>query len=112
MNIEVVSLIYKSEGFLDFIIDQLKRYCVSNIHNISFRVVANDPINNIEAVIAKKGIRYSIFKNDNPNEYYINRVYRAYNFCVKSSESDYVCLVNSDMGFSNGWIENLSKLLD
>lgn len=43
---------------------------------------------------------------------YIGRVYAAYNYGIKKSKTPLVVLINSDMVFSENWLENLIKLDD
>jgi len=108
MIIEVISLIYKSVQYLDFISQQLDKYC-HDFENVKvvWRIMANDPTPEILLKLKNSSFDYSIFNNDNPHEYYINRVYRCYNYCVETSKADCVILVNSDMAFSENWIKPL-----
>ncbi|MDO8987610.1 MAG: glycosyl transferase family 2, partial [Coriobacteriia bacterium] len=41
------------------------------------------------------------------DEWYINNVYRAYNFGATQARGDFVVFLNTDMGFSPGWFEAL-----
>jgi hypothetical protein len=112
-NIEVVTLIYKSKDYLHFIVDQLKSdFCKVEGWDVGVRVVANDATQEILEELKKIDIPYTVFNNPNPNEFYLNRVYRAYNYAVESSEYDNVCLVNSDNAFSENWLKNLLKYHD
>jgi len=109
-NVEVVSLIYKSIEYLHFIADQLKSdLCKVDGWDVGVRIVANDATKEVLEELPKLGIPYTVFNNPDPDEFYLNRVYGAYNFCVTSSEYDNVVLVNSDDRFSEGWLENLIK---
>lgn len=109
-NVEIVSLIYKSKDYLYSIYNQLKSdNCKVDGWEIGIRILLNDATEEIKNEIQKLDIKYTVFENPNPDEYYINRVYRAYNECVKTSEYDNVCLVNSDDIFSYHWLDNLLK---
>lgn len=109
-NVEVVSLIYKSIDYLYFIYNQLKSdLCKVDGWDVGVRIVANDATPEVLQELSKLDIPYTDFKNPNPEEFYLNRVYRAYNHALVSSEYDNVCLVNSDDGFCKGWLENLLK---
>jgi hypothetical protein len=111
MELEVVTIIFKSTEYLFFIEDQMKRYCKNfDDISVSLRVVANDPEQKIIDALSKLTIPYVIHKNTNPKEYYINRVYRCFNYCVSSSKADLVCLINSDMGFTQNWLKPLVEL--
>lgn len=109
-NVEVVSLIFQSVQYLHFIADQLKsELCKVEGWDVGVRIVANDATPAVLAELPKIGIPYTIYENPDPDEFYLNRVYAAYNFCVTSSEYDNIVLVNSDDRFSEGWLENLLK---
>lgn len=111
-KVEVISLIFQSVGYLKFIVDQLERYSHAEGYDVSYRIVANDATDKVLNYLKKSSIPYSDFKNPDPEEYYINRVYRAYNYAIKSSSADIVCLLNSDNAFSPGWLHNLLKHYD
>jgi len=109
-NVEVVSLVYKSIDYLHFICDQLKSdLCKVDGWDVGVRIVANDATPEIMEELSKLEIPYSDFRNPDPSEFYLNRVYRAYNYAITSSTYENVCLVNSDDGFCEGWLDNLLK---
>jgi len=109
-NVEVVSLVFKSIDYLHFIAKQLKGdRCKVDGWDVGVRIVANDATPEVLEELKKLDIPYTIFQNYWKNEYYLNRVYRAYNHAVLTSEYDNVCLVNSDDGFSKDWLKNLLK---
>lgn len=109
-NVEVVSLIYKSTTYLDYIVKQLKsEFCKAEGWDVGVRVVANDATDSVLAALKGIKIPYTVFNNFDKNEYYMNRVYKCYNYCVVTSEYDNICLINSDNGFSCGWLYNLLK---
>jgi len=109
-NIEVISLIYKSVDYLHFIAEQLLgERCKVEGWDVGVRIVANDATTEVLNELQKIGIPYTIYDNYFPDEFYLNRVYRAYNHAVITSLYDNVCLVNSDDGFSKNWLSNLLK---
>jgi hypothetical protein len=109
-TIEVISLIYKSVNYANFIIDQLTRYAVDfDDWKVSFRLVANDPTTALERHLVQSRVNHTIFRNQNPEEYRMNRIYKAYNEAGFTSKAEYVCFVNSDMAFSPNWLKNLVK---
>lgn len=109
-NIEIVTLIYKSTTYLKYIVNQLNsELCKADGWNVGVRVVANDPTDEVTEELKNIEIPYTVFSNPDKNEYYMNRVYRCYNYCVTSSEYDNVCLINSDNGFSRDWLSNLLR---
>jgi len=58
------------------------------------------------------GANYTIYNDANPADYYLHRVYRAWNYGVKTSEFENVCLVNSDMMMHPDWLTNLLEVYD
>jgi len=107
-NIEVIALVYMSIDYLNLITSQLKSdNCKVDGWNVGIRLVLNDATDEVKEAVKQMDIPHSIFENEDPNEYYINRVYRAYNYGVTSSEYDNVCLVNSDNVFSRNWLWSL-----
>lgn len=109
-NIEIISLIYCNTDYLEMIVEELKKVQRENSQiNVGIRVVANDANKKVIRKLRKLDVPYAIYNDKNPDEYYINRVYRCYNYAVKTSKYDNVCLVNSDMCFSKNWLKNLLK---
>ena len=109
-NIEIITLIYKSIDYLHLICEQLKSdNCKVDGWDIGVRVVLNDATDEIKEEIKNLDINYTIFDNVDPNEYYINRVYKAYNYGAITSEYDNICFVNSDNIFSKNWLSNILK---
>lgn len=109
-NVEIISLIYKSKDYLHLIYNQLKSdYCKANEWDVGIRILLNDATDEIKEEVKKLDINHTIFENPDKNEYYLNRVYKAWNHCAVSSEYDNVCFVNSDMLFSPNWLSNLLK---
>ncbi|HRI34939.1 MAG TPA: hypothetical protein PLD02_14415, partial [Saprospiraceae bacterium] len=98
---------------LKFIVDQFKSgVCEVEGWKVGYRIVANDATPEVIEAVKMCGIPYSIFTNPDPKEYYLNRVYRAYNFCITSSKYDNICPVNSDQVYSKDWLANLLKYHD
>lgn len=112
-KLEVISLIYKSVSYLDSICNEFdKPYCKVDGVDIKFRVVANDANKAVLDKLSEGRVPYSIYNDEKPNDYYLNRVYRCWNSAGISSECDYICFVNSDMIFSKDWLVNLIKHYD
>ncbi len=109
-NVEVISLIFKSEDYLDLIYKELKSdKCKVDGWDVTLRIVANDATPEILEKLKTLDIPYTIYNDPKPEDYYLNRVYRCWNFAGQSSTADNICFVNSDMVFSDGWLENLLK---
>ena len=109
-NIEIIALIYKSVAYLDFIVEQLRsKACVVPGWHVGIRVVANDATDAVLDRLAESGIPFSVYQDPNPTEFYLNRVYRCWNYGGYTSKFDNICFVNSDMAFSCNWLTNLVK---
>lgn len=109
-NVEVISLIFKSSNYLDLIYNEMKS-SKSDVEgwDVTFRIVANDATPEIIEKLKTLDIPYTIYNDPYPNDYYLNRVYRCWNYAGKTSDADNICFVNSDMVFSEGWLVNLLK---
>lgn len=109
-ELEIISLIFKSVDYLDLIYKELKSdKCKVDGWDINYRIVANDATDDVLQKLKSLDIPHTIYNDPNPNDYYLNRVYRCWNFAGETSTFENICFVNSDMVFSNGWIENLLK---
>ena len=109
-NVEIFALVYKSLDYLHFITKQLKSdYCNANGWYVGVRLILNDATDEVKEEVKKLDIPYTIFENPDPSEYYINRVYRAYNHGIVTSKFDNICMVNSDNAFTRNWLDNLLR---
>jgi hypothetical protein len=109
-NIEIISLIYKSVDYLKLICDQLlSANCKVDGWKVGIRIVANDATPEVLKALKTCGVPYTVYNDPNLDDFYLNRVYRAWNFAGSSSMYDNVCFVNSDMMFSPNWLANLLK---
>ena len=109
-NIEIIAMIYKSLDYLDLIYRELKSdKCKLEGWDVGLRIIANDATQPILDKLKELDIPYTVYNDPKPNDYYLNRVYRAWNFGGDTSEYDNICFVNSDMVFSDNWLNNLIK---
>lgn len=113
MEITIATLVYKSQQYLDFVLDSLKKRS-SLLHDINYLVVANDATPEIERIVGDlpygtPDIIGVVHRNPDPNEWWIQRVYSAWNRCLEECETEYICFVNNDMAFTNGWLDALAK---
>ena len=96
-NIEIISLIYKSTQYLDLIASELKKdYCKVDDWDVGIRIVANDANEAVLNRLKEVDVPYTIYNDPKSDDYYLNRVYRCWNFAGKTSEYDNICFVNSD----------------
>jgi hypothetical protein len=79
-----------------------------------FFFVANDAHPSVLKYLVDKDIPYYIHENteEQKKEWYINNVYRAYNFGGRMASGEYVIFINSDMAFTPGWSEKLMDTID
>ena len=102
-TVTVVMLAYKSPAWMRFALEGLAN--ARNATPYRVMVVGNDASDEVR----NTGRLDVDFRNKNPDEYYINRVYRAWNYGVKMADTDLVVLINSDMYVSNFWLDELVK---
>lgn len=109
-QLEIISLIYKSVDYLNLIYTELKSdKCKVEGWDINIRLVLNDATKEILDAVKTLDIPYTIYNDPIPDDYYLNRVYRCWNYAGKTSEYDNICFVNSDMVFGQNWLHNLLK---
>ena len=109
-NIEIIAMIYKSVDYLNLISKQLKSDTLEvDGWSVGTRIVANDATKEVLQRLSELDIPYSIYNDPKPEDFYLNRVYRCWNYGGRTSTYDNICFVNSDMAFSKGWLANLLK---
>ena len=109
-SIEVIALIYKSTQYLDFIYKQMNSDSFkAEGWDVAIGIVANDATEEVLSRLGELDISYSLYNDPDPDDYYLNRVYRCWNYAGKTSRYDNICFINSDMMFSEGWLDNLLK---
>ena len=100
-EVTLVVLAYRSLRWLDWCMEG-----VDSSHNETryrWLVVANDATKEVRA-----DPRIDVdFQNNDPEEFYINRVYRAWNEGVLNSPTSLCIMLNSDMYGSDNWIDEL-----
>ena len=111
LKISVICLIYKSIGYANFVLNSFEKYKSQLNYNLNFYFIANDPTDELLNYLDKNNTRYKLFRNKDPKEHYLNRVYRSWNFGGCESDADIIIFVNSDMAFSQNWLDNLLKNL-
>jgi hypothetical protein len=108
-HVSIVSLIYKSNEWLEFVLKQV--FIFTELEKNEFFFVANDPYDPVVDYLRKNRIQHKIHNNSDAqkNEWYINNVYRAWNFAGKESKGRQILFINSDMAFTSDWLCNLLK---
>lgn len=103
----VVCLIYKSIGYINFVWNSFNKYT----GDADFLFIANDATDKVKNYLRENNLPHLIFENEDKNEHYLKRVYRAWNFGGFNAPGDIIVFVNSDMVFSDGWLNNLLRVL-
>ena len=108
----IICLIYKSVGWLKFVYEQVLKY--TDMSNKEFFFVANDATEEVLNYLHDNNIPHYEFNNtgEQQAEWYVNNVYRAYNFAATKARGDIMVMINSDMAFSPRWLDNLWKSYD
>lgn len=106
-NVSFICLIYKSVKWLKFVYSQFLKY--TDITNHEFFFVANDPSPGVLQYLQSNRIPHYVYTPtpSQKEEFYINNVYRAYNYGAQVARGDYLVFLNSDMAFSPNWFSNL-----
>ena len=119
VRISIAALIYKSKVYADFVYNQVHKYTpMLKTGEAEFYFVANDASTEVlEHLTVMKYPHFiqtnemltddQLYKLGFGKPEYIHRV--GWNRCITEASGDFVCLVNSDMGFSDSWLENLLK---
>lgn len=103
----IVCLVYKSVEWLKFVYEQVYKY--TDMTDKEFFFVANDASPAVLKYLTNNYIPHYIFTNtpEQQAEWYVNNVYRAYNFSAKKAQGDFLVFINSDMAFTPGWLDRL-----
>jgi glycosyltransferase involved in cell wall biosynthesis len=103
----IICLIYKSLKWARFIYDQVLKH--TDLSNTEFFFIANDAEPEVIGYLQQNYIPHFVFDNteEQKREWYINNVYRAYNFGAQKANGDFLVFINSDMAFTSGWMETL-----
>ena len=105
----IICLIYKHVSWLEFVYQQILKY--TDMSDKEFYFVANDASPEVLEYLKNNYIPHYVWNNteEQRNSWYINNVYRAYNFGARMAKGDFLVFINSDMAFSKEWLENLSR---
>jgi len=111
-HFSIICLIYKSIGWLKFVYEQVLKY--TDMSDKEFFFIANDATEEVLTYLRDNEIPHCEFNNtsEQQTEWYVNNVYRAYNFAAAKARGDFLIMINSDMAFSPGWLDNLWKSYD
>lgn len=104
-EITLVALVYRSLGWLGWCMEGVRRS--DNSTRYRWLVVANDAEDDVIGGLQAADFDWIDHRNDNPGEYYINRVYRAWNRGVLEARTQHVVMLNSDMWVADRWLDAL-----
>ena len=106
--VTLICLIYSGIDWLEFAYGELlllqKEF---EDDKVEILFCANDASQEVLDFLKYNNIPHIQFNNSDPNEHYISRVYRAYNYATSIAESDYCLLVNSDMAYAPGFLTKI-----
>jgi hypothetical protein len=109
--VTLISLIYAGVDWLEFQYGELLKLKnelgpgeveILFVANNASQEIINFLRDNLIPYVSAPGRAYS-------GEWYINSVYRAYNYGVACAKGEYVLLTNSDMSYSSGFLIELLK---
>ena len=108
-TISIVCLIYKSTDWLKFSYSQIVKY--SDLRNTEIYYIANDADRKVLKFLKRNKVPFYEWNNSRKQkkEWYIDNVYRAWNFAAEKAKGEFIVFVNSDMAYTYEWIENLRK---
>lgn len=110
-KVSVFSLIFASVEWLEMqYAEMLKLAGEFPAGEVEVFFVANDPTPDVLEFLRANAIPHYLFRGrKKPDEWYINSVYRAYNFGVSVAAAERVVMVNSDMIYGPGFLKELLR---
>ncbi len=112
-SVTIVGMIYKSIAYLNFMVENIKQYCLkSEEYDVNYTIVANDASPAVLQYLKEQNIPHTVYNDPKPDDYYINRAYRAWNHGINTASGDIAVIINSDMGLTPRWLETLLKCLN
>jgi len=103
----LICLVYKSVEWLKFVHEQVFQY--TDMTDKEFFFIANDANSTVLTYLRDNYIPHYVYTNtpQQQTEWFINNVYRAYNYAAGKARGDFVVFINSDMAFTPGWFDSL-----
>lgn len=105
----IICPVYKSIGWLKFVYEQVLKY--TDMSDKEFFFVAADAHQAVTDYLKDNYVPYYVMESapEQKTKWYINTVYRAYNFGAARARGDFLVFLHSDMALSPGWFDNLIK---
>ena len=109
--VTLISLIYAGVDWLEFQYSELlKLRNEFGPDEVEILFIANNASESVIKFLDTNFIPYRVAPGrKSQSEWYINSVYRAYNFGVKEAKGDYVLLTNSDMSYAPGFLYSMMQ---
>lgn len=113
-RLTLICLIFSGIEWLEFQYGELLKLAKEFRRGyVEILFVANDPTPEVQVFLKDNGIPHKVFHGSKePGEWYINSVYRAYNFGVSEAKGELVLLTNSDMAYAPGFLSNMLEMFD
>lgn len=108
----IACLIYKSVEWLEFSYQQVLKY--TPLEDVEFYYVANNATPEVLEYLRSHHIPHYNFTTtpEQRKEWYINDVYRAWNYAGQQAKGEFLVFINSDMAFTPDWLEKLINAYD
>lgn len=109
--VTLISLIYAGVDWLEFQYSELLQLKNEfGLGEVEILFIANDASESVINFLNSNSIPYKAAPGrKSPSEWYINSVYRAYNFGVNEAKGEYVLLTNSDMSYAPGFLYSMMQ---
>lgn len=113
-KVTLISLIYSSIDWLEFQYSELLNIMRSfKDGDVEILFVANNATDEVHRFLEENKIPHIKASTVNdPDEWFINYVYRGYNEGVKAASGEYVLLTNSDMAYGPEFLQNMLRSVD
>ena len=110
-KVTLISLIYAGVDWLEFQYGELiKLQKELGKGEVEILFVANDASDEVLTFLKENSIPFVVAPGrSNKDEWYINSVYRGYNYGASHARGDFVLLTNSDMAYMPGFLYQMIK---
>ncbi|MEW5784277.1 MAG: glycosyltransferase family 2 protein [Bacillota bacterium] len=108
-GISIICPIDKSVALLKFVYKQVLKY--TDLADKEFFFVVTGAGDAVLTYLRDHYIPHYVMEKtpEQKTEWYINSVYRAYNFGARKARGNFFLFIHSDMAFNPGWLDNLLK---
>ena len=89
-KVEVIGMVYKSVEYTKMILEQLMDLRGNEEFEVSYRIIANDANQSVLEYLKDSKAQFSVYNDPKPRDFYLNRVYRAWNYGGFTSKADLI----------------------